>query len=134
MNKFTKSNLKGSGTDDKPFFKGVEYQKGYGLGDQFRRFFRWIVPIFKKHAAPTIEKSLKKIGEESINSISNIAKDVISGKNFSESAKENISNSIDYLKQAAEATLKEEGVKRKRKESKILFFKKNSKKIKDIFS
>lgn len=126
MNKYNKNNLKGGGMEDKPFYRGTQYQKGYVLGDQFRRFFRWIVPIFKKHAAPTIEKSFKKIGEESINSISNIAKDVIAGKDFTTSAKENISNSIDNLKQAAEASLNGDGLKRKKKilNQKFFFLKK----------
>jgi len=131
MNKYI-NNLSGGQLDEKPFYKGTQFQKGYGIGDQFRRFFRWIVPIFKKHAAPTIEKGLKKIGEESINSLSNIAKDIISGKNASESIKDNVSNSIDNLKEAAESTLKGEGLKRKRKKSKIFFIKKN--KLNDIFS
>lgn len=34
------------------FYKGSPYQRGYGLGGTFRRFFSWLVPIFKEHALP----------------------------------------------------------------------------------
>lgn len=129
MNKYTKHNHYGTGRDDL-FFKGAVYQKGYGIGNQFRRFYNWIVPLFKKHAAPTIEKGLKKLGEESINSVSNIAKDVLAGKELQSSAQENISRSITNLKKSVEDTLEGKGIKRKR--SKILLLKK-SKRLKDIF-
>jgi len=39
MNKYTHSYLKGSGSNEQQFYKGLTYQKGYGIGDQFRRFF-----------------------------------------------------------------------------------------------
>ncbi len=60
MNKYTHSNLKGSGSNEQQFYKGLTYQKGYGIGDQFRRFFNWITPLLKKHALPKIESYLKK--------------------------------------------------------------------------
>ena len=41
-------------------FKGAYYQKGYGFGDVFRRFFRWIVPIVKKNAS--VADSRKRAG------------------------------------------------------------------------
>lgn len=129
MNKYTKNNHFGSGNDN-PFYKGAVYQRGYGIGSQFKRFFNWIVPLFKKHAVPTLERGLKKLGEESINSVSNIAKDVISGKDLKSSAQENINRSISNLKQSVEDTLEGKGIKRKR--SKILLLKK-SKRLKDIF-
>jgi hypothetical protein len=31
-----------------PVFRGSIYQKGYGFGDVFKKFFRWVVPIVKK--------------------------------------------------------------------------------------
>ena len=132
MNKYSKNNMKGGGgINNFETFKGANYQKGYGIGDQFRRFFRWIVPIFQKHAGPKIESSLKRVGEETINSMTNIAKDVISGKDLKQSAVENINNSIQNLKESAEASLKGEGIKRK----KFTIFKKSKKtKQPDIFS
>jgi len=129
MNNYTKNNHYCSGVYE-PYFKGSLYQRGYGLGNQFRKFFNWIVPLFKRHAVPTIEKGLKKLGEESINSMSNIAKDVISGKDLKTSAQENINKSLSNIKQSVEDTLEGKGIKRKR--SNILLLKK-SKRLRDIF-
>ena len=81
MNRYTKNNHYGSGRSD-PFYKGSVYQQGYGIGNQLRRFYNWIVPLIKKHAVPTLNKGLKRIGEESINSVSNIARDLIAGKDL----------------------------------------------------
>ena len=63
--------------------------------------------------------------------MTNIAKDVISGKDIKQSAFENINNSIQNLKDSAEASLRGEGIKRK----KFTIFKKSKKnKQNDIFS
>ena len=129
MNKYSNNNQTGAGNEI--FYKGSSFQKGYGFRDQFKRFFKWIIPIFKKHAAPTIESGLKKIGQETISSVSNIARDVVSGKDFQESAQSNINTSISNLKDAAEASLAGRGGK---KRSKITILKHQSKKLKDIFS
>ena len=40
-------------------YRGSMYQKGYGLGGSFRKFFSWIIPLVKKHALPTIESGIK---------------------------------------------------------------------------
>jgi UDP-N-acetyl-D-mannosaminuronate dehydrogenase len=70
----------------------------------------------------------QRVDEETINSMTNIAKDV-SGKDLKQSAVENINNSIQNLKESAEASLKGEGIKRK----KFTIFTK-SKKKKQTFS
>lgn len=129
MNKYSKFNHIGSGRDD-TFYKGAVYQRGYGLGNQFRRFYNWIFPLIRKHAVPKIEKGIQKLGEESINSVTNIAKDVLAGKDLKTAATENINKSITNIKQSVEDTLEGKGIKRK--SPKILFLKK-SKRLKDIF-
>ena len=63
-----------------PVFRGLKYQKGYGLGGNFRKFFNWIVPLFQKYALPTIKKGATAIGETAIDSLTNMAKDAIKGK------------------------------------------------------
>ena len=45
-----------AGYGDYDVFRGSIYQKGYGLGGNFRKFFNWIVPLFQKYALPTINK------------------------------------------------------------------------------
>jgi (p)ppGpp synthase/HD superfamily hydrolase len=134
MNKYTHKNLKGSGSNDQQFYKGLTYQKGYGIGDQFRRFFNWITPILKKHALPKIESGLKKVGEEIINSTANIAKDVIQGRSFSESANENVNNSVQNIKEAVETSLEGKGnLKRPYTIFKKIEEKKKKKNKSDIF-
>ena len=46
-----------------PTYKGVRYQGGYGLGNVFKRFFKWIVPIIKDKAVPVLKDVGKKVGE-----------------------------------------------------------------------
>ncbi len=54
------------GSSDYNYFRGSVYQKGYGLGGSFKRFFKWIIPIFKQHALPKIEIGLKQVGSEAL--------------------------------------------------------------------
>lgn len=113
-------------------FRGSQYQKGYGLGDQFRRFFSWIVPLVSKHALPTLKEAGKAVGKEALSTAADIAKDTISGKNFKEAAEERVSSAIDTLKnKAEEKLLRGKGIKRRRKSKKYTIIKK--KKLDDIF-
>ncbi len=59
----------------------------------------------KKHALPKIKSGLNRLGEEIINSTANVAKDVIQGRSFSESANENVNNSVQNIKEAVENSL-----------------------------
>ena len=95
------------------YFKGDVYQKGYGLGGTFKKFFKWIVPIFKRHALPVVQSSLKTVGREALSSAANIANDVLLGKNFKDSASTNIADSINNLKETFETKLEGKGTKRK---------------------
>ncbi len=121
------------------YYKGNVYQQGYGLGSTFKRFFKWIVPIFKEHALPKIESGLKHVGNEAIITAANIAKDVVTGRDLGLATKEHIATSIDKLKDKAENSLNGNGRKRKKntinknkKFKKYFILKKNSKE-KDIF-
>ena len=129
----------GGGSDDYALYRGSIIQKGYGLGSTFKKFFRWIVPIFQKHALPTIESGVKAIGKQTLSSVSDIAKDIVAGRNIRESAQERVSTAIDYLKQSAEQTLEGKGIKRKKKFKNYPIYKKQKLKKKfnyeqDIFS
>ena len=116
-----------------PFYQGTLIQKGYGFGSAFRNFFKWAVPIFKKHALPTIESGAKAVGKQAVSSASEIIKDVIAGKNVFEAAKEQASVAVDSLKKSAEETLEGRGIKRPRKKNKFKKYPLFSKRPADIY-
>ena len=76
-----------------PHYRGISFQKGYGLGGIFRRLFRADFPFFVKGA--------KTIGKESVLTGSRVASDVISGQDFSEALKSRSKESGKYLAQKA---------------------------------
>ena len=78
---------------NEPVFRGAVFQKGHGFGDVFKKFFRWIVPIVKQHAAPIANT----VGKEALKSAVNIATDTIDGKDFSQSTKNRVKESLNNL-------------------------------------
>ncbi|GFW99436.1 uncharacterized protein TNCV_3007381 [Trichonephila clavipes] len=60
-------------------YKGINFQKGYGIGEIFRRLFR--------AALPFLVKGGKTIGKEVLMTGSRVASDVLSGENFKEAVK-----------------------------------------------
>ena len=91
-------------------YKGPMMQEGYGLGDIFKKFFKWMVPLVKKHAVPLLKSGAQTVGHEVLKSATNIAKDAIDGKNLSESADTNINAAVDTLKRKVEDTLEGNGI------------------------
>ena len=77
-----------------PGFRGSNYQKSFGFGDVFKKFFSWIIPIVKKNVTPLI----KSLGKYVIKTASHIASDAIEGESFSKSAKERINNTLNVQK------------------------------------
>lgn len=80
-----------------PVFAGYRVQKGYGLGGIFRKIYKWIVPIFKKHAVPVA----KTFGHEVLKSTTNVVKDAINGKSIRESAKRRLDETLEELSNKA---------------------------------
>jgi len=134
---------------DYNYFKGSRFQEGYGLGGyyiqqgsglggMFRKFASWIIPIVKKYAVPTLKSGAEAIGREALQSASNVAKDVLSGVNAKVSLNNNLSKSIDNLKEKAEKSLDGRGIKRRKAFKNLIILKKQKKdkapKYKDIFS
>ena len=115
-------------------FRGTLYQRGYGLGGLFRKFFNWIVPIMNTHALPKVKEGAKEIGRVALQSVSDIAKDALAGKNIKESVQSNATKAVDTLKTKAEQALEGKGIKRHRKHRKKLLFKKLKPSKQDIFS
>jgi len=77
-----------------PVFKARPFMRGYGFGNVFKKFFRWISPIVKENALPV----LKNIGKLGLRSAANIANETLDGKDFSESLKTNLKDSINKIK------------------------------------
>lgn len=101
-------------------YKGVPLQAGFGLGSMFKRFFRAIIPYAKKYAAPVA----KTIGSEVVGSVTNMAKDLLAGKDFKESGKQRLNETVDNFNQKATSVLEKleqgqpkegQGLKRKKK-------------------
>ena len=76
-----------------PVFRGSIYQRGHGFGDVFKKFFSWILPIVKQHASPIA----KTVGQEALKSAVNIATDTLDGKNFGDSSKSRLKESLNNL-------------------------------------
>ena len=102
-----------------PVFRGASFQRGYGFGNVFKKIFRWIVPIVKKHAQPIA----KKVGKEALRTAANIANDTLGGKSLRESASNRIQETLTKILngQFGNGHYKK---KRKRKNSNILKLKK----------
>ena len=76
--------------DKLPSYQGASCQRGYGFGDVFKRFFKWIVPVLKKNAVPIA----KKVGKSALKTAVNIASDGLEGQDLKTSAKNRIKESI----------------------------------------
>ncbi|GFV05324.1 uncharacterized protein F54H12.2 [Trichonephila clavipes] len=74
-------------------YKGINFQKGYGIGGIFRRLFR--------AALPFLVKGGKTIGKEVLMTGSRVASDVLSGENFKEAVKTRSRESGKKLAQTA---------------------------------
>lgn len=115
-----------------PTYKGVKYQGGYGLGNVFKRFFRWIVPIIKEHAVPVLKDVGKKVGESVLTGTTNFARDALDGKDIKESAKTRLDETTKEIKN--KFYQKGEGINKRKKKKKLIQTIRNKKKIKlDIF-
>ncbi|GFT21724.1 uncharacterized protein TNCV_2969771 [Trichonephila clavipes] len=74
-------------------YKGINFQKGYGIGGIFRRLFRTALPFLVKGG--------KTIGKEVLMTGSRVASDVLSGENFKEAVKTRSRESGKKLAQKA---------------------------------
>jgi hypothetical protein len=95
-----------------PVFRGAKIQRGYGLGNLFRSFFRWIAPILKTHALPVLKEGAKTLGTETVKAVANVATDAITGKNMENVVKD---RSEEYIKSLIAKTQQGSGIKRKKK-------------------
>lgn len=62
-----------------PYYQGVSFQKGYGLGSWFRRIFRTALPFLVKGG--------QSVGKEVLRTGTRVMSDVLAGENVKESTK-----------------------------------------------
>jgi hypothetical protein len=116
-------------------FRGIQIQTGYGLGGFFniiKRGINWLMPIIKTHT-PVLKHGAEVVGRELIKTASNIATDVIDGKNINESFKNHSKTSINTLADKLQNSLVGKGKKRKGSKSKTKKKNQHNKKFRDIF-
>ena len=86
-----------TGGSDLPLYRGSRNQRGHGLGNWFKSFYRFVVPFLKKHAVPVIKKGATILGTEAIRTAANVATDKIAGKKLEESGRDRINEGIDNV-------------------------------------
>jgi hypothetical protein len=124
--------MKGGEIDQSNYFKGEKFVKGYGfkgcgIRDQYRKFKNWITPLWQNHVSTKIQQGLLFLRKEAANNVSNVANDVLNGKDVRDSIASNINTSIANVKEAIESSLKGGGaikVKKKRNSKPYIFLKK----------
>lgn len=110
-----------------PVFRGIERQKGYGLGSMFRSFYRWFLPIAKTHGLPLLQSGATAIRNEALKTVANVANDALAGKEIKEAVKDRAKDAVNSLVDQALLKQNGKGIKRKRKSNQ------KAKKLKDIF-
>jgi hypothetical protein len=106
------------------FFAGYPRQRGAGIGDLFRRFWRVLKP-FAQTLTPVVKSAGRALGEEGLATTARVLSDVVQGANIKDSltnqgregaqnllarAQKNLQNST-----GKQSLQKGEGYKRKRK-------------------
>jgi hypothetical protein len=94
----------------KGIYRAPPIQRGYGqtgrgIGQMLNRFMQWITPLAKKHVLPAIESGAKYLGHNVVDSLSNVAKDTIEGKNIAEASKDRFEGLVQKIKRKVETTL-----------------------------
>ena len=104
-------------------------QQGNGVGDVFKRFFKWIIPVIKENAKPI----LKNIGKTALKTANNIGHDVLDGKNIKASAKKRILESLNPINQSGSRVKKYKKSKKRPIKNKKSLIKIKKTKFNDIF-
>ena len=102
------------------YFAGFPRQRGAGLGDVFRRFWRFLKPIAKS-LAPVVTSAGKAIGEEGLATTARVLNDVVQGSSLKDAVANEGKEGVINLLGKAETKLKSQrgqGRKRKRNRQK----------------
>lgn len=98
-----------------PVFRGAPMQRGYGLGNVFRRFISWAMPFLKEYGLPVA----KNIGKEIITNAASVANDAIEGKDIKESATQKFKTSLEKLTQRGKGIKRKRNLEKESKKAKI---------------
>ncbi len=89
-------------------FRGTRMQRGYGIGGIFRSLARFAMPLFNKSA--------ESVGKRALKAATQVGKDVLDGKSFTESTKSRGREVFkDLANQGANALLHQAGRGKKRR-------------------
>jgi hypothetical protein len=115
-------------------FQGARYQRGSGLGNVFKKFYRWLLPVFKTHALPVLTNGAKSLSKEAIQTAANIATDTLNDVNLMSAVQNRSTEAINnfkhkYLRQEGRG-----GIKRKKQQFKSFKNKSKRNKYHDIFN
>lgn len=101
------------------YFSGFPRQRGAGIGDIFRRFWRVLKPIATS-LAPVVKSAGKTIGQEGLAATARILSDVVQGGNLKESVLSEGREGVRNLLGKAEQKLSQTGRgKNKRKRNSV---------------
>jgi hypothetical protein len=85
-------------------YKGVFYQRGYGLGfnttdygDVYGLGFADNLMSMFRFALPVLKTGLQYLGKQAVSTAANIAQDAIEGRNMKDAAKEHLTNSAQNI-------------------------------------
>lgn len=79
------------------YHSGYHIQRGHGLGNIFSSLFRAIMPAAKSFISSSAGKTLKNIAVEGV---TNVAKDLISGKKLKDTASSNLAQAKEKITEA----------------------------------
>ena len=91
-------------------YRGARFQRGYGIGGIFKSVARYAIPLFKQGA--------KVAGKRALQAATEVGKDVLQGKNVTESVKTHRGKVVkDFVEQGARTLLHQTGHGSKRRRS-----------------
>ena len=111
-------------------FQGQRFQKGYGFGALFKKFFRWVIPIIRNNVVPILSKTANVVKSSVNKGMENFENDILDEKkDIKESAHERFKETIQNIKKSLQTG---SGNKKKKKVKRIKgSFKKRTRNIFD---
>ncbi len=92
-------------------YRGVLYQRGYGLGhyydysDRHGLGFMDGLMSLARFVLPSMKSGLKYLGKQAVETAANIAQDAIAGKDIKESAKDHVRSAANHIFAKAPAAI-----------------------------
>jgi hypothetical protein len=79
-------------------FQGARYQRGSGLENVFKKFYRWLLPVFEPHALPVLTNGAKSLSKEVIQTAANIATENLNDVNLKSAVQNRSTEAINNFK------------------------------------